>query len=270
MEKEIWRPVEGRETYYLISNTGKVKSLVNRYKTKGEFELKQCANNKGYYYVDLAVPELKKCAIHRLVAGAFCSKPEGCNVVNHLDNNPANNHYTNLEWTTYSGNLLHAQAQGRLFNTQSKGGKTTGDRATKSLFSDTEAMVGKTYGNLTVLREGKTVKYGIANRPRLLCRCSCGNEQEYCKIQLEKQRATRCKVCASRDLGFTKRQQRIDGLKGIQVGFLTFTGNSTNSNKIDMKNVKVELFNNKTQKIEWYSYRNSTSLRFLNKHKDIV
>lgn len=270
MQEEIWKPVKGREEYYLISNTGKVKSLVNRYKTRGEFELKQCINNKGYYYVDLAVPELKKYAIHRLVAEAFCSKPEGCNIVNHLDNNPANNHYTNLEWTTYSGNLQHAQKQGRLFNAQSKGGKTTGQRATKTLFDDTKAMIGHTYGSLTVLRVGKTVKYGVANRPRLLCRCSCGNEHEYCKIQLEKGLATTCKTCAFRNLGFTRRQQRINDLRGVRVGFLVFTGNSTNSNKVDMKDVKVELFNHKTQKVEWHSYRNSTSSRFLNKHKDIV
>lgn len=36
-------------------------------------------------------------SVHRLVALAFCNKPEGCNVVNHLDENKLNNNANNLE-----------------------------------------------------------------------------------------------------------------------------------------------------------------------------
>ena len=51
---------------------------------------------------------------HRLVAEAYCPKPEGCNVVHHRDNDKANNHPSNLEWTTISGNTLYAYADGLL------------------------------------------------------------------------------------------------------------------------------------------------------------
>lgn len=268
--KEIWKPVKGREEFYEVSNTGKVRSLVGRYKSKKVFELKQYTDKKGYCALDLAKPELKKFSVHRLVAEAFCDKPEGCNVVNHIDNNPSNNYYTNLEWTTYSGNLQHAQNQGRLFDAQSKGGKTSGGRMTKALFADTANMIGNQYGSLKVISKGSVVKYGQANRPRLVCKCSCGAEAEYCKIQLEKGKATRCKVCASRQLGFERRDKRLKELVGTKVGHLIFTGNSNNSNALDMKDVKVELRNVSTNQYIWYSYKRATSSRFLNEHKDIV
>lgn len=268
--KEIWKPIKGREEFYEVSNTGKVISKVCRYKSKGVFELLQNVNKKGYCSVDLAKPELKRYSVHRLVAEAFCDKPDGCNVVNHLDNNPNNNLYTNLEWTTYSGNLQHAQHQGRLFDAQSKGGKVTGKRLSEELFNSTHSMVGNQYSELTVLRTGTVTKYGNANRPRLVCRCSCGTETEYCKIELEKGRATRCKTCASRHLGYSRRSARLKELVGVSVGNLMFTDISTNSNKLDIKDVKVQMYNTVTGKYEWHSYKKVTSTKFLNKHKDIV
>lgn len=270
MQKEIWKSVKGREEFYEVSNTGKVRSLVNRYKTKGIFELSIYANAKGYQAVDLAKPTLKKYSVHRLVAEAFCEKPEHCNVVNHIDNNPSNNHYTNLEWTTYSGNLHHAQNQGRLFKAQSKGGKVTGDKATKRLQKATDNMVDKRYGELTILAVGSTIKYGNANRPKLVAQCACGTTAEYYKIQLEKGKVTCCKKCSGNKLGFSRREQKLQELKGTVVGNLKFTGNSTNTKNTTLDKVKVEFIDLTTDKLIWKSYKQATSKRFLNKHKDIV
>ncbi len=50
--------------------------------------------------------------VHRLVAEAFCTKKDGCNVVNHIDANPRNNCATNLEWVTQLQNIRHARALG--------------------------------------------------------------------------------------------------------------------------------------------------------------
>jgi hypothetical protein len=69
----------------------------------------------GYNVVHLSrgnVSEWK--SVHRLVAEAFVPKVPGCNIVNHLDNNPTNNCACNLEWTTYKGNMQHAAKQGRM------------------------------------------------------------------------------------------------------------------------------------------------------------
>ena len=55
---------------------------------------------------------MKNHLVHRLVAEAFCPKPEGCDVVNHIDSNRVNNHKSNLEWTTASGNIQHGVAKG--------------------------------------------------------------------------------------------------------------------------------------------------------------
>lgn len=52
--------------------------------------------------------------IHRLVAENFVENPDNKKVVNHIDNNRQNNHYTNLEWVTQKENLEHAMKYGYL------------------------------------------------------------------------------------------------------------------------------------------------------------
>lgn len=47
--------------------------------------------------------------IHRLVAKAFVNgENEDNNIVNHIDGNKENNHYSNLEWCSISYNNKHA------------------------------------------------------------------------------------------------------------------------------------------------------------------
>jgi len=60
--------------------------------------------NKGYPYIQVGG---HRYLVHRLVATAYLDKPDGCNVVNHLDENKTNNAISNLEWTTQSGNMKH-------------------------------------------------------------------------------------------------------------------------------------------------------------------
>ena len=76
--------------------------------------LKLNNNSQGYLRVDLKVDGTRRrFFIHRLVAEHFITKPNGCDVVNHLDCNPHNNYSNNLEWTTLKGNSAHTKKMGR-------------------------------------------------------------------------------------------------------------------------------------------------------------
>lgn len=51
--------------------------------------------------------------VHILIARTFIGdRPSHEYIVNHKDTNKRNNHYTNLEWITYSENTKHAIAMG--------------------------------------------------------------------------------------------------------------------------------------------------------------
>ena len=126
MDKEIWRPVKGYENLYEVSNHGNVRSLDrvvvqgNRHGTqsireyKGKLLKAQSFKKTGYKYVNLAKNgRFERFTIHRLVAIAFIDKPEGLDVINHIDSNPTNNHVSNLEWCTQSYNVQYSYDTGR-------------------------------------------------------------------------------------------------------------------------------------------------------------
>lgn len=96
---EMWKPIEGYEGLYEVSNLGRVKSL-KRLHTK-ERILSYFLNRQGYQRVNLwKENQSKKYSVHRLVAKAFVDNPENKNVVNHIDENKQNNCSCNLEWVT--------------------------------------------------------------------------------------------------------------------------------------------------------------------------
>lgn len=88
------KPVKGYEGKYSITEDGQVWShLTNKFMTQ---QLK-----KGYYCVHLSFNGSNAYRqVHRLVALTYVPNPdpERFNIVNHKDENPLNNHYTNLEW----------------------------------------------------------------------------------------------------------------------------------------------------------------------------
>ena len=94
---EIWKDIVGYNGLYQISNCGRVKSFHNN----SERIIKPKTNNKGYKWVILSLNKVSKnCLIHRLVAQHFIENPNNYKIINHIDENPANNNVSNLEWCT--------------------------------------------------------------------------------------------------------------------------------------------------------------------------
>lgn len=106
---EIWKDIAGWEGLYLVSNLGRVRSLprTDRYgRVLGGAIMKPINIGNGYYRVRLSDKSRRQCMfVHRLVAIAFIPNPNKYNVINHKDENPANNAADNLEWCTQKYNI---------------------------------------------------------------------------------------------------------------------------------------------------------------------
>lgn len=97
-----WKRIN--EYNYEINNNGIVRNIKTG-RTIKPF--------KGRYHrINLSKNgELKSFLVHRLVAIYFCSRTDG-NIIHHIDNNPHNNNYKNLLWTTQSYNVKAAYDDG--------------------------------------------------------------------------------------------------------------------------------------------------------------
>lgn len=119
---EIWAYITGFNGLYAISNLGRVKSLPKQvqlfngghYLTKEKIlkqRLSGCKEypEKKYLFVALFNDgERKDIQVHRLVGELFVPNPKCYNIINHLKGITTDNRASELEWTTYSGNLQHA------------------------------------------------------------------------------------------------------------------------------------------------------------------
>lgn len=104
---EIWKPFPGYETFYKISNFGRVLSL----RTNKNTILKQSIRHNGYCYIslyNLDYSKMKRVNMHRAVARAFLSTFDDKLTVNHKDFNTSNNHIDNLECITKKENIQYS------------------------------------------------------------------------------------------------------------------------------------------------------------------
>lgn len=107
--KKDWRLITGFEKY-AVSDSGEVISIQH-----GEWRPIKGNIIKGYESVGIRNADGKRIHVkrHRLVAKMFVENPNNLPVVNHLDGNKFNHHYSNLEWTTAKENSTHAASIGK-------------------------------------------------------------------------------------------------------------------------------------------------------------
>lgn len=110
---EEWRPVQGYEGIYEVSDAGRIRNVSGRV-------LKPQLQN-GYYYIGLAKDgKVKRYRLHRLVALSFVPNPGSLPLINHKDECKTNNRAENLEWCTASYNLKYGDIKKRRRKTLAK------------------------------------------------------------------------------------------------------------------------------------------------------
>ena len=113
IKMEIWKEIKGYEDKYLISNTGKVKSL--SYNNTKKSKLLKPSIHNGYYSVCLwQNSKGKQHRVNRLVAEAFIPNPLNLPEVNHKDENKLNNQVENLEWCNSKYNCNYGNRNQKL------------------------------------------------------------------------------------------------------------------------------------------------------------
>lgn len=130
--EEVWKDVVGYEGIYEVSSIGNVKSL--NYYRKGTPRLLKLTVNVCGYPVFSAFKDGKKkqIKVHRAVAEAFLKKPDGKDVVDHINTIRNDNRVENLRWVTTAENCGNEIT--RKHHSDEKIGNTNGFK--KGVFAD--------------------------------------------------------------------------------------------------------------------------------------
>lgn len=110
---EKWRAVAGYEGLYEVSDMGRVRSLprtirrphTRDYHAPGRVLKQRPANDHGHLAVTLSREGFtEKMWVHRLVALAWCPRPDGADYVLHGPGGPTDNRASELRWGTAQEN----------------------------------------------------------------------------------------------------------------------------------------------------------------------
>lgn len=123
--KKVWKDVIGYESLYKVSNFGDIWSVkrTNRGRIFGGKEITISIDSRYNRRSVLLCKngKSKRHIVARLVAFAFIKnpKPEIYKEVNHLDENPLNDRYDNLEWCEHKYNCNYGTRMERIKSRQS-------------------------------------------------------------------------------------------------------------------------------------------------------
>ncbi|WP_286776576.1 MULTISPECIES: NUMOD4 motif-containing HNH endonuclease [unclassified Pseudomonas] len=118
--QEVWKAIPGYESYYEVSDRGRVRSLERRTTDRlgrpfvryGKL-LSLNTEAKGYKSIRLCVETKHRTfKVHRLVAYAFLPQPLDGQQINHINGIKDDNRPENLEWVTSEENMRHAFSSG--------------------------------------------------------------------------------------------------------------------------------------------------------------
>lgn len=114
-QEAAFEKIKGYEHEYAINKEGKILSLLT------DQYVETAVDTKGYLTVNLYKDGTRKTKrVHILVAETFLPNPSHLPVVNHIDGDKTNPNCSNLEWTSYSENTLHAHNTGLQTKTSNK------------------------------------------------------------------------------------------------------------------------------------------------------
>lgn len=112
----MFKEIPGYNGNYKINESG---IIINK---KGHV-MRTAQSNSGYLRTALEIPgkpgERINESVHRLVAETFLDNPNNLPVVMHKDNDPLNNHVSNLKYGTTSDNIQQAFDEKRKFSPMS-------------------------------------------------------------------------------------------------------------------------------------------------------
>ena len=118
-EKIIWKSypdypfIEANQFGEVRTKDRYIKCKNGRKRLIKGHELKQHDNGHGYKFVSFNVDGKEvHLYTHRIVSVLFVPNPFGLPEVNHLDNNPGNNIFSNLQWCTHQENMDYKEKFG--------------------------------------------------------------------------------------------------------------------------------------------------------------